>query len=411
MSCSLHLTRCCSPLLHMKLAHRPAKTQQFLFSRQIHKSVATSEVVTQGCETLPDLTVIWPFHLWPADVAATVLDQIQQLNEIPWWATIVVGAVLVKLPIFGHNIANFRKIQLFATSSNRQMTHFVLTYLNNLVTKGETHALKMANDERRYTIAREGTHRVRPTMTSHISYFPLYCIAGIHVTMFVALNWLNRIQYVPLLSGGLPWCANLTLADPYMILPAACVLTGCLSFYLHPVHWMLPVPEFQLKHFLYLSPALVVVFSILSGIPADYVVYMCSANLASCVLNSILKHPAVCNEVGVLSAGENFNRMVPPSHVFKDLGKTCERQVLLIEQKKEQLLLAEKKQKLLAEKVSVKLLDSSKKVDTVAESEKTKELPEDSDTIRTKDVRFLRITERSYEQPYLVDKVFTRGVK
>lgn len=369
ISCSLHLPSKTSNLNHK--FQKPC-----LLTRNIHQSVGSGEVLIKGCEKLPDLTFMWPFHYWPSDIAATLLDNLQISSGMPWWSTIIAGGVILKLPLIGFNIYNLRRIQRFFVTSPRQLTHFVLTYFNNLVTKGEAHALKMANMERRFTIYREGlcideTNRFTGNMYGHLTYIPMYWIAGMHVSVLCGLHWLNRIQYVPLTTGGLPWCSDLTLYDPYLILPALCVATGILNLYLHPMHWLFPLPELKLNHILPLSPLLAVGFSLLSSLPSDILLYMMSANLIACFMNTVvLQHPRVYSEFGLLSSEETLNRLIPPASLFYELTRTLDRQTLLLEQKRQQAVLqAPESQHLIEEEDGKLKLLNSDSVSIVEESE------------------------------------------
>ena len=346
MQAVLALRRGCPIMCSLHLSHkRPSLNHQLQTPRQlrrnVHQSVSTGEVLLKGCEKLPDLTFMWPFHLWPSDVAATLFNHLQVYSDMPWWSTIIAGGVIIKVPLIFFNIYNLRRIQRFFVTSPRQVTHFVLTYFNNLVTKGEVHALKMANDERRFTIYREGLcvdlrYRMQGNMFGHITYIPLYWIAGMHASTICGLHWMNRIQYIPLTVGGLPWCLDLTLPDPYMILPTLCIASGLLNLYLHPMHWLFPLPEFKLNHIIPLAPLFAVGFSLLSSLPADIVLYMISANLTACVLNTGLRSPRVYSEFGLLSLEETINRTIPPATLFHELTKSLDRQSLLLEQKREQ---------------------------------------------------------------------------
>lgn len=342
-----HLRRCFTVLPNcFRSQHHPPAVGHPVLVRNIHKAVLSGEVVSEGCTRLPDLSLMWPFHLWPSDIAASLLGQLQQASHLPWWGTVLVGAALLKLPIFGFNIYNLRKVQQFFVTSPRQMSHFVLTYFNNLVTKGEVHALKMANDERRFTLLKGSSfdHHFKPQMFGHISYVPVYWLAGSHLAALTGLHWLNRIQYVPLLTGGLPWCGDLTLTDPFMILPLLCVTTGLLNLYLHPIHWLFPVPRLTLTHLWTMAPLIAVAASLVSSLPVDILLYLISCNLTACLLNTlVLRHPTVYDEFGLVSSGEFLNRIIPPAVVFKELNKTFERQVFLLEQKEEQAALVEQK--------------------------------------------------------------------
>lgn len=319
----------------------------FICSRWLHQSQNSDKMLLSGCEDLPDLTLIWPFHLWPSDIVANSLNQIQLTSGLPWWCTILVGGAILKVPLFGFNVYNFRRMQQAFVTSPRQLTHFVLTYFNNLVTKGEVQALKMANNERRFTIFREGMNwekSLKIQMFSHISYAPIYWLVFIHISMFTGMHWLNRIKYIPLMSGGLPWCLDLTSVDSYMILPVICLMTGLLNIYLHPMHWLFPLPDISIRQLMSLPvlPVLAVIVSVLSSLPADYILYMISANLTSCILNYSIKSPDIYREFGLLSSGESLNRFIPPPEVFKELNKTLDRQLLLLKQKKTQNALSQK---------------------------------------------------------------------
>ena len=408
MSAVLALRRGCFKVVcSINVKNKPPCTlvlsqETYLIRRNFHKSAATGEIIVKGCEKLPDLTLIWPFHLWPSDVAANLLNHLQVYSGIPWWGTIIAGGVVLKLPLIFFNIYNLRRIQRFFVTSPRQMTHFVLTYFNNLVTKGEVHALKMANDERRFTIYREGLcidtrERMAGTMFGHISYIPMYWIAGMHASIICGLHWMNRIQYVPLTTGGLPWCLDLTVSDAYLILPSLCVASALINLYIHPMHWLFPLPEFKYKHILPLSPLLAVGYSLLSSLPADIVLYLISANLTAAVINTGLKSPKVYSEFGLLSSSETLNRIIPPASLFQELTKSLDRQTLLLQQQREQAALQEpnSKLKLVEEQKTVGLLNDQYQSSISNDSEELNDHPNTRSLAELPSEKFVKKSQKS----------------
>ena len=299
----------------------------------------TSGPIIRGCAKLPDLTIMWPFNLYPTSICATTLDTIQATTELPWWAALAIGACGAKITMYGFNIYNLRKMQQFFRTTPKQTAGFVLTYLNNLVTRGERHAFSMAKNERRYIVYRYGAHSMRLSMLpTFITFPPIFWLAGFHVSMLAGISYMNQIQYLPLLIGGPNWAPNLTVSDPYYILPVLCLATGLVSVYRHPIRWLLPMPTARLRHLLYISPLVPFVFGGLAALPADIQLYMLFVNVTAINLNSLLSFPSVYQEFGLLSSSETLNRMIPQKHVFMELGRSLDRQLLLSNQKKHQLL-------------------------------------------------------------------------
>eukprot|EP00116_Pleurobrachia_bachei_P004400 sb/3464662/ len=356
--------------------------------KNLHRSVLTGEEVQAGCEKLPELTAFWPFHLWPSDITATLVDTFQQSSGLPWWATICVAGAAVKLPMFGFNVYNYRSVQQFVTTQPRVMGHFVMVYLNNLVTKGEQHALKMANNERRFTILREGMNTevsMKATLRTHIYYLPIYYLAGAHLAMVTGFMWLNRIQYVPLTLASTPWSSavDLTVCDPTLILPSICLAAVAVHLYFHPLTHFLPVPSTRTflspSYIPLLAPPLIVTFAALCNIPSDILIYIISTTITSTLMGLSLRHEAVSRAVGLLSGGEVMNRLIPPASTVKEFSVTLKRQDLLLEQRDQQLLEAKER-----------LLLKEQERDKVEELESGLEEDEEKKLEDERDVRFVK---------------------
>ena len=296
-------------------------------SKQRHLTTSP-EVIDAAIKTLPDLTLFYPMHIYPSHMCSTLLDVVQHYSALPWWSIFLIAGVATKaitlLPI---HISMLKQTQFTVKSIPKQAFGFVETYFNNLLTKGEKHAYKMAWNERRFIVFRNNV--MLTLMHGHLPYLPFLGLYIPTISMLWGVNYLLTLPYLPMLSGGMLTFTNLTTTDP--ILPLVTALTLALHIKHHGLMWSLPLPPIRA------TPALLLPFLgslfILSHVPAAFHLYFIGSNLTGAAIGALLNVQSVRELLNLQEGHEVFDRVTPQYLVFNVLGSNMERNRKLLIQR------------------------------------------------------------------------------
>jgi len=254
--------------------------------------------------------------------------------------------VTTKLVISPLHINMLKQSQFTIKSMPKQAFGFTHMYFNNLLTKGEKHAHKMAWDERRFIV--HNANEWINMMHSHLSYVPYLLLGVPAMSMLWGINYMLTLPYLPMLSGGILTFTNLTTTDP--ILPLITALTLGLHIRHHAMLPSLPLPPFKA------TPALLVPFLgslfIMSHIPAAFHLYFIGSNIAGAAIGAVLNTQYVRTLINLQYGHDLFDRVAPQHHVFAELGAGMERnRQLLIQREKNKQIAAQAGQQITFTKV------------------------------------------------------------
>ena len=177
----------------------------------------------------------------------------------PWWLSIVMLTVVVRtllLPLTFRQIKNMRKMQELKPDMDEiRATH-------KADTRKQQEEITKLYQER----------KVNPLG----GCLPLVVQIPIFIVLYYTIREFDALESFA--SGGLFWFKDLTVADPYFILPVAYVLTMMASQY-----WTLQYTAPQQKQLMLFLP---IVF--LMRFPAGLFVYWISSNIITFVQNYVI---------------------------------------------------------------------------------------------------------------------------
>ncbi|XP_050539717.1 mitochondrial inner membrane protein OXA1L-like isoform X2 [Daktulosphaira vitifoliae] len=152
----------------------------------------------------------------PVGLVQNALQFMHITFDIPWWLTIVAGTTILRLLVFPLVIASQRhsvkmnNIMPQIQSYQRQITYFRLQGNPYEMTKASKDLMQLLQ-----------THQVNPIkgMILPIIQLPIF------LSMFLGLREMAMLPLESLVCGGLWWFSDLTIPDPYFIMPFVTVVT------------------------------------------------------------------------------------------------------------------------------------------------------------------------------------------
>ncbi|KAA8493118.1 Mitochondrial inner membrane protein OXA1 [Porphyridium purpureum] len=143
------------------------------------------------------------------------LVQMQQTLGMPWWMTVIVltlGIRIVFLPITLYVMRYQAKAQAMNPVIQRMSTE-----AKDLMKLGRTNEARQAQKEMQVVMNKEGVNPLR-ALIGPISQMPVF------ISLFVTLRKLAEVE-PSLVTGGALWFIDLSQRDPFYILPALSGLT------------------------------------------------------------------------------------------------------------------------------------------------------------------------------------------
>ena len=140
----------------------------------------------------------------------SILQNIHVTTDMPWWLTIVACTVIVRtalLPVVFYARKNSKRMSVFQPQ--------ILKY------REESIAFSHAGD---YTRVTEIRHKVKALYKEHgvkpwLSIMPVICQLVLISSFFFAIRGMTGAPIESLATGGAMWFMDLTIPDPYYVLP------------------------------------------------------------------------------------------------------------------------------------------------------------------------------------------------
>ncbi|XP_059480019.1 mitochondrial inner membrane protein OXA1L [Neocloeon triangulifer] len=277
----------------------PTTPPQTSVEKENFVAEVTAESATDSIPALPDLPVLEPEALnalgeatlasiglggWtPVGFLQNCLEYLHVDCSLPWWGAIMTGTLIARLLMFPLVV----KAQQNAAKMN-----------NNLP---QMQVLQMKMSEARQSgnqldAARYGQELMVFMREKQISPFKNMLVplaqAPIFISFFVGLRKMANAPVESFHTGGMLWFTDLTVCDPYYILPVITSVTLWATIELGTDTAKLSSQNMHLmKYVLRAMP--VIIFPFTMNFPAAILCYWMSSNLISLVQVGILKIPAV----------------------------------------------------------------------------------------------------------------------
>lgn len=209
----------------------------------------------------------------PIGLLQNALEFVHVSFDLPWYATIALSTVIIRMlltPLFvitQKNAAVMRNVM-----PEMQEVQSKLTEARQM---GNAVEYAQANQELMALMKDRGFNPLK-NMLIPFAQMPIF------LSYFIGIRRMVNAPVESLHTGGIWWFTDLTLADPYYILPIVCSATLALT--IHFGTEVSRIPGQDSPVLLYVLKALpIVIFPFIMNFPAAMVVYWASSNFCSLV--------------------------------------------------------------------------------------------------------------------------------
>ncbi|XP_068098042.1 mitochondrial inner membrane protein OXA1L [Hyperolius riggenbachi] len=331
----------CSSFFRQHRALAPQTHRLFVFSSVRYQSTGTSaayqvlDAPPVPEAQFPDSTPIPEAALPPPvfEVAPTVADTIVQAEQrvselglggysppgliqdflsflhvdvgVPWWGAIVAGTLLVRIMVFPLIV----KGQKEAAKLNNHMPQIsaLTTRMNEAKQSGNQFEFSKAYSDLQFYQKKHDVSPLRGFLVPLVQ-------APIFISFFVALRQMASLPVPSMQTGGLWWFSDLTIADPFYILP---VVTTCTMWAVLELGAESGVdnPNLRVMKTVFRVMPLII-FPITMHFPTAVFTYWVTSNLFSIAQVTFLKIPSVREKLRIPQRIKHDPSVLPQNEGF-----------------------------------------------------------------------------------------------
>ncbi|CAG9530336.1 unnamed protein product [Cercopithifilaria johnstoni] len=225
------------------------------------------------------------FSWWsPASWFRLALEYMHFNIDLPWWLTIVCATISLRLlmifvPIASHRLMG--RVQLYKKEIDKFKEKMEI-------------AQKSGNFLQTIEIQKEMRDFLKTKNIKLYRQFIFMSLNGaIFMTQFIAVKKLADVSFPGMSTGGLYWFKDLTVPDPYYLLPLISAITVAAVFKMGAETGgsnQSVSPQMQ-KMLTRIGP--IVVFACSTKVSSAIALYWCTSNMISVMFSGILKIPLV----------------------------------------------------------------------------------------------------------------------
>ncbi|KAG8952149.1 Mitochondrial inner membrane protein oxa1 [Tulasnella sp. 424] len=239
----------------------------------------------------------------PAGLVQTLLEQIHVHTGMPWWATIISVAAVVRISML--------PIHIRVTANNTRMA-----YITPKV-KEATEAISKAKENKDQAELMKAAMQMRQLYAT-AGASPLIGMLGlvqvpVALGMFFGIKWMCNLPLESMKTGGIAWFTDLTAADPTYVLPA--VSTAAIIAMLRLSSADTPkTPEtaHMSNGFTLLS---LIGFPFLANLPAGVMIYFIANGALQALQAAIFRITSIRERAGFLPPPPHANSVPAPTMV------------------------------------------------------------------------------------------------
>lgn len=260
----------------------PAPVLMQPVTEQVADAAPTAMDVLQTVATEPSLAELGLAGHTPVGIIQSLLEFMHVDMGLPWWGAIVVGTVFARMVVFPVIVKGQRE----AAKLNNVLPE--MTKLTNRMNEAKQSGNKF-DFAKAYSDLNlfQKKHDVNPLRGFLIPMVQ----APIFISFFIALRKMAYLPVPSLQTGGVLWFPDLTIADPFYILPLA--VTGTMFFIVElGAESGIDNPNLRaMKTVFRIMPLIILPMTI--NFPTAVFTYWLTSNCFSLGQVALLKHPLV----------------------------------------------------------------------------------------------------------------------
>ncbi|KAJ1982652.1 hypothetical protein H4R35_000175 [Dimargaris xerosporica] len=183
-------------------------------------SAVDVEALTTAAMNYGDLQAMGLVNYTPAGAVQAFLEAVHVSTGLPWWSTIAVCTLLLRLFLFRIAVRNL---------SNTIRLHNIKPETERISYKIK-HAKEMGDQAQLMSMGSELNNLFNKYNCHPASILgPTLLQAGVFISFFMGIRGMANLPVPQLMKGGLWWFTDLTVPDPLMILPVVSCASMLLS--------------------------------------------------------------------------------------------------------------------------------------------------------------------------------------
>jgi len=147
---------------------------------------------------------------WPAGRVQVLLDYFHAGVDLPWWGSIMVVTLCMRICVFPLVIMGQKNMALLA--NNTKEIQKIQEEMTNARQRGDEYESALAGHRMATFYKERGINPLK-------NMAPMFLQAPFFMSMFIGLRGLTNLPMESMMTGGLGWFVDLTATDPYYLLP------------------------------------------------------------------------------------------------------------------------------------------------------------------------------------------------
>lgn len=272
---------------------------------QVADAAPTVMDVLQAATTEPSLAELGLAGRTPVGLIQNLLEFMHVDLGLPWWGAIVVGTVLARMVVFPVIVKGQRE----AAKLNNVLPEMtkLTNKMNEAKQSGNKFEFAKAYSELNLFQKKHDVNPLRGFLIPMVQ-------APIFISFFIALRKMAYLPVPSMQTGGMLWFPDLTIADPFYVLPLA--VTGTMFFILElGAESGIDNPNLRaMKTVFRIMPLIILPMTI--NFPTAVFTYWLTSNCFSLGQVALLKHPLVREKLRIPERIQHPPSVLPQNEGF-----------------------------------------------------------------------------------------------
>ncbi|XP_033207798.1 mitochondrial inner membrane protein OXA1L-like [Belonocnema kinseyi] len=223
---------------------------------------------------------------------------------LPWWTTIILGTAGIKVALFPLFL-KMQKHQALTSFHAKDLGYFERRK-KDAIADGNQMKVQM------YSLKQDEFYASHGMMTTKQTVVHYGVQGAVFFVFFMAMNGMARVPIESMKTGGLSWFSDLTVADPYYVLPVLSALSTALFIHLSPPPAMGQKLQGIQKYIKFLVPVVTLPFMVyFKSAVMLYIITNTWLTFLSQILVKIPKFRALCKLPPLIESAANNQANTP----------------------------------------------------------------------------------------------------
>ncbi|CAH1779592.1 unnamed protein product [Owenia fusiformis] len=254
----------------------------------------------------PTFTSLGLGGYWPSGLVQSGLEMLHVSGGLPWFAAIAVGTVIIRccmFPLVIKSQKNAAKMHNHMPTIQRLQAKFTEARQQNNAMDAARYGNEMVEYMKRNDV------KVMRNFLVPLAQVPVF------ISVFYGLRAMANLPIESMKTGGLFWFTDLSIPDPFYVLPIITMLTFLVTIELGVDSGMkLSTQSFNMKWMFRCIPIIMV--PVMINFPAAMLCYWLTSNTFSLVQVSVLKIPGLRDKLGIERLVKHDNAVLAPKKPF-----------------------------------------------------------------------------------------------